>query len=88
MEALFPAAPVIFLLAWFGWRIACKAGYSGLWGLTVLVPPLGLLALWFLAASKDWRFEAHERSDAVRNTPNSSMTIRRPSETARTKSAG
>lgn len=88
MEALFPAAPVIFLLAWFGWRIACRAGYSGLWGLTALVPPLGLLALWYLAASKDWGTGRADRPEAVRKSTTGKMTIRRPTEPARPKSSG
>lgn len=86
MEALFPAAPVIFLLAWFGWRIACRAGYSGLWGLTALVPPLGLLALWYLAASKDWGSDPADRPETVRKSTTGKMTIRRPTEPARQKS--
>lgn len=51
---LLPGSPVVFLLAWFGWRIAAKAGYSGFWGLTAIIPPIGLVALWVLAAQKDW----------------------------------
>lgn len=51
---LLPGSPVVFILAWFGWRIAAKAGYSGFWGLTAIIPPIGLLALWVLAAQKDW----------------------------------
>lgn len=39
------------VLAFFGWRIAARAGFSPLWGLTALVPPLGILALWYLAFS-------------------------------------
>ena len=51
---LLPGSPVVFILAWFGWRIASKAGYSGFWGLTAIIPPIGLVALWVLAAQKDW----------------------------------
>lgn len=83
MQALLPGAPVIFLLAWFGWRIACKAGYSGLWGLTALVPPLGLLALWYLAATKEWASSGTTFRPEADKTGKQSMTIRRPSEPAR-----
>lgn len=84
MEHLWPGSPLVFLLAWFGWRIAAKAGYSGFWGLTALFPPLGLLMLWILAASKDWPKAAKPRSrddrdggDAPR-ARDGGITIRRP----------
>jgi|GEM_PF-3230496 len=51
---LLPGSPVVFILAWFGWRIASKAGYSGFWGLTAIIPPIGLVALWILASQKEW----------------------------------
>lgn len=51
---LLPGSPVVFILAWFGWRIASKAGYSGFWGLTAIIPPIGLIALWVLASQKEW----------------------------------
>lgn len=56
---LLPGSPVVFILAWFGWRIASKAGYSGFWGLTAIIPPIGLVALWVLAAQKDWPRRVH-----------------------------
>jgi hypothetical protein len=83
MSILLPSAPVIFLLAWFGWRIACKAGYSGLWGLTALVPPLGLLALWYLAANKDWPERTIVSTDKPIHSVRQNMTIRRPTEPVR-----
>lgn len=50
------------VLAFFGWRIAARAGFSPLWGLTALVPPLGILALWYLAFSPWSRDQVgHER---------------------------
>lgn len=51
---LLPGSPVVFVLAWFGWRIASKAGYSGFWGLTAIIPPIGLVALWVLASQREW----------------------------------
>lgn len=51
---LLPGSPVVFILAWFGWRIASKAGYSGFWGLTAIIPPIGLVALWILASQREW----------------------------------
>ena len=54
------------VLAFFGWRIAARAGFSPLWGLTALVPPLGVLALWYLAFSpwsRDQVGHAHGQSD-------------------------
>ena len=51
---LLPGSPVVFVLAWFGWRIASKAGYSGFWGLTAIIPPIGLVALWILASQREW----------------------------------
>ncbi|ANK80824.1 MAG: hypothetical protein TEF_08445 [Rhizobiales bacterium NRL2] len=79
MEHLWPGSPLVFLLAWFGWRIAAKAGYSGFWGLTALFPPLGLLMLWILAASKDWPKAAKPggRGEGAR-TRDGGITIRRP----------
>lgn len=93
MEYLFlPGSPVIFVLAWFGWRIAAKAGYSGFWGLTAIIPPIGLVALWVLAAQKDWPRQnqtsrdsgdsAGARQRATTTTPATrapaDITIRRP----------
>lgn len=80
MELLWPGSPIIFLLAWFGWRIAAKAGYSGFWGLTALIPPVGLLALWYLAANRDWpSVQPAENPDSqpVRSDTGG-VTIRRP----------
>ena len=89
MELLLPGSPMIFLLAWFGWRIAAKAGYSGFWGLTALVPPLGLLALWYLAATKDWPVSedrgSRHKQDGEEQRSNS-ITIRRPSEPVKQRS--
>ncbi|MEC9345946.1 MAG: hypothetical protein VYB54_06950 [Pseudomonadota bacterium] len=67
MEHLWPGSPLVFLLAWFGWRIANKAGYSGFWGLTAIIPPLGLLVLWIFAASGDWPRERGAVSTRPRN---------------------
>ncbi len=93
MEYLFlPGSPVVFILAWFGWRIACKAGYSGFWGLTAIIPPIGLVVLWVLAAQKDWPNQGHAGRDgttasrsprrATTTTPATrdpgEITIRRP----------
>lgn len=90
MEHFWPGSPLIFLLAWFGWRIANKAGYSGFWGLTALVPPVGLIALWCLAGVRRWprddEAEAAPRSGGERpadgNPPagrrSKGITIRRP----------
>ncbi|WP_416896816.1 MAG: hypothetical protein ACMVY4_14980 [Minwuia sp.] len=90
MELLWPGSPVLFLLAWFGWRIAAKAGYSGFWGLTALIPPIGLVALWYLAATKGW---PGQTGAGDRGAPKSrdghdgsGVTIRRPSEVARERS--
>lgn len=76
MEHLWPGSPLVFLLAWFGWRIAAKAGYSGFWGLTALFPPLGLVMLWVLAASKDWPKAGKHHRDGGRTS--GGVTIRRP----------
>lgn len=75
MEHLWPGSPLVFVLAWFGWRLANKAGYSGLWGLTAIIPPLGLVMLWVLAAQKDW-----PRDRMV--TPAGPATTPRPREDA------
>lgn len=85
MELLWPGSPVIFLLAWFGWRIAAKAGYSGFWGLTALIPPVGLLALWYLAADRDWPSvtpAAKPDSEPARRDEGG-LTIRRPGSAVR-----
>lgn len=42
-------APLLLLGGWIIGRIARKAGYSGWWGLIVLVPPLWPFAIWALA---------------------------------------
>lgn len=85
---LLPGSPIIFLLAWFGWRIASRAGFSGFWGLTALIPPIGLLALWYLAMQKQWPGlsgasvnEANQASVSGSGT----ITVRRPTEAARTR---
>ncbi|WP_417516243.1 hypothetical protein [Minwuia sp.] len=87
MELLWPGSPVVFLLAFFGWRIAAKAGYSGFWGLTAIIPPIGLLALWYLAATKDWPVtrttKAADSSAGARRETKGGVTIRRPGSVAR-----
>jgi hypothetical protein len=88
MELLLPGSPVIFLLAWFGWRIASRAGYSGFWGLTALIPPIGLLALWSLAMQKDWPLQTGIKPSvsSAANPTGGTITVRRPTEPARPRS--
>ncbi|MDF1722838.1 MAG: hypothetical protein P1U65_19360 [Minwuia sp.] len=91
MEHMLPGSPVVFILAWFGWRIASKAGYSGFWGLTAIIPPIGLVALWILASKRDWprdsqqatSFGSASRASATGTTTPATrdtggITIRRP----------
>jgi len=86
MELLWPGSPVVFLLAWFGWRIASRAGYSGFWGLTALIPPIGLLALWYLASTKDWPGIGQSNNRRADESPTGGMTIRRPDTAVRDRS--
>lgn len=87
MEHLLPGSPVVFILGWFGWRIANKAGYSGFWGLTAIIPPIGLVALWILASKRDWPRDS-ESLAAPRVTPRSGPPASTAANTPATREAG
>ena len=44
---LFALLPV-----WPAWRICRRAGYSGAWALTLLVPAVGIIFMWVFAFSR------------------------------------
>ncbi len=84
---LLPGSPVVFILAWFGWRIASKAGYSGFWGLTAIIPPIGLVALWVLASQREWprdnqpgRGNGNGRSRTAKRTTATTPATREPGD--------
>ena len=37
------------LFIWFFWRIARRAGYSGWWSLTMLIPLVNIVVIWLFA---------------------------------------
>jgi len=53
--ALFVLVPA-FITAWAGWRILVRAGYSGVWSLTLMVPLVNIAALYMFAFAR-WPVE-------------------------------
>ena len=49
------------LMAWMGWKVAVKAGYSGVYGLICLVP-LGIVAFLSMLAFNEWPVSAGGKS--------------------------
>lgn len=45
-------APLVLLVLVAQWRILNKAGLSGWWSLTVIVPPLWFLLIWVFAFAR------------------------------------
>jgi hypothetical protein len=54
---------VLVLPAWLGWRISKRAGYSGAWALTLIIPILGTAMIWVFAFSR-WPV-IHKKQQAV-----------------------
>jgi len=52
LVVLLMVVPLLALLIVPAWRIFQRAGFSGAWALLMLVPMVGILALWILAFLK------------------------------------
>lgn len=65
MEILVTVGVLVFTLGltaltiWFFWRIATRAGYSGWWSLTMLIPIVNVIVVWLFAFA-EWPALAHQ----------------------------
>ena len=64
-------SPILILLVLPFWKIFSKAGFSGWWSLSVLLPIINLLAIYILAFSK---WPIYKRMSEIDNIDKDSKT--------------